>query len=384
MKISIFSFSITLIATLLIFSCNKPKKVKSLLVDAAQFDSIIDGKQVKLFTLVNGDATVQICNYGGRIVSFVVPDKNGCPTNVMWQEPSIDAYLNTPYKYAGTLIGRFANRIGNNGKVTIEGEEYQLSINDNGKHSHGGYKGFTSLVWDAREGVNDQGEPMVALHHRSPDGDEGYPGNLEVIVTYTLKHDNELQIQYTARTDAPTIVNLTSHPFFNLHGSWDRSSNSHLLTIHADNYTPSASNGLLTGEIATVDGTPLDFRTPHTIEERVNSDDPQMTRCNGYDSNHILNKELGEYALAAELYEPSTGILLELFTDQPALQFYGGYYQGKVMRAKGVEPGRPLRYGVALEAQNCPNAPHCPSFPNPVLLPGQTYRQVTSYKLSIK
>ncbi|MFI3247744.1 MAG: aldose epimerase family protein [Rikenellaceae bacterium] len=383
MKLKLHSLSIAILA-LFAIACNSYDHTSNLLVNEADYDTIIDGKPIKLYTLTNGDATVQLCNYGGRIVSFVVPDKDGEPTLVVWQERTIEECLNSPYQYAGVLIGRFANRIGNNGKVTIEGEEYQLSLNSEDKHSHGGFTGFTKTIWDATQGVNSSGEPTLTLHHLSPDGDEGYPGNLDVTVVYTLQSDNELRLDYTATTDAPTIINLTSHPFFNLHGSWDVSSNSHLLTIHADRYTPSAQDGLLTGEILTVEGTPLDFRTPHAIGERVNEADPQLLRCHGYDTNHMLNNPMGEFGLAAELYEPSTGIALEFYTDQPALQFYGGYYQGKVMRDRGIEPGRPLRYGVALEAQNCPNAPHRPTFPNSVLMPGETYTQSTSYKFVVK
>ncbi len=369
-------------ALLLTIGCSTQTS-SNLLVDSRDFDTIIDGKPIKLFTLVNGDATVQICNHGGRIISFVVPDKDNKPTLVMWQERSIYDCLNTPYKYGGVLIGRFANRI-EKGRFTLEGVEYQLTQNDGDKHSHGGFVGFTDVIWDATEGVNPNGDPTLTLKHMSPDGDEGYPGNLDVTVVYTLEADRELRIDYLATTDAPTIVNLTSHPFFNLHGSWDVPSNSHLLTIHASRYTPSSQDGILTGEIVTVENTPVDFRTPHAIGERVDAKDPQLLRCNGYDTNHFLDKVEGEFTLAAELYEPATGIGLEMYTDQAAMQMYGGYYQGSVTRANGLIPGKPVRYGVALEAQNCPNAPNRPTFPNSVLMPGEKYTQSTSYKFVVK
>lgn len=356
----------------------------SMLASESDFEATVDGKEVQLFTMRNGDAIVQICNYGGRLVSFIVPDKYGKPTYVTWHEPTIEDCLNEVYEYNGVIIGRVTNRTGNNGRVTIDGKEYQLSLNDGNVSAHGGQIGFSRVVWDATEGRNEDGDPTVTLNYLSPDGEEGYPGNLNVTVTYTLKRDRELEIHYLATTDATTIVNLTSHPFLNLHGSWDKSTHSHQLTIHASQYTPSDSSGVLTGEIVPVEGTPLDFLTPHAIGERLDSDDPILARCDGYANNFVIDKPYGDYCLAVEMFEPSTGIMMELYTDQPAVLFYGGYYQGAATRAKGDAPSRPLRYGIALEAQQFPNAPNRPEFPSIELKPNERYEQRTSYKFLTK
>ncbi len=371
-------------ATLLFNSCTTtPQLVDSELLDTTKYDTILNGKPVKLYTLANENIKVQITNYGGRMLTMLVPDRDGVMRNINWREESIKDVLESPYIYSGTIIGRSANLSGNGGVVTIDGAEYQLSVNDANQHNAGGPTGLSFSVWDAKQGVNSDGEPTLTLTMLSEDGHEGYPGNLDIAAIYTLK-DSALELAFEATTDAPTFVNFTSHPFFNLHGSKLVSTNSHLLTVHADSYTPALSDGPLSGEIVTVEGTPFDFRTPHTIGERVDDDHPQLERRDGYDVNFMINKaDVDDMVQFAELYEPATGIVVEIESDQPAMQLYGGPFQGKKTFETRSDP-RPLRYGVGLEAQNCPNALNCPNFPNAVLYPCETYSKKIVYKFSTK
>ena len=373
-------FLLTIIT--LLISCNSKAGKESLLQDPTKFDTTIDNKKVQLYTLTNGKITAQFCNYGARIISLVVPDKDGNNKNVVWSNGSIQECLDDYYFYSGVMIGRYANRIGNCGKVTIDNIEYQLTQNfEDTIHAHGGEKGFSAVVWDAVQSINKNGEQNLTLNYFSPHLEEGYPGNMNVQVVYTITKDDALKVEYKATTDAPTIINLTVHPFFNLHGDKKISTNSHLVTVFADNYTPSKMNHILTGEIESVVGTPFDFLTPHTLGERVEQENEQIARCHVYDVNLLLNKkEIGEYAVAAKITEESTGINLEIATTQPALQIYGGPYQSTKSAAIFKEKGAPLQYGIALEAQNSPNAPHCPKFQNCYLNPGEIYQETTSYR----
>lgn len=369
---------------LLLGSCSTPTtSIDNELLDVAKYDTILNAKAVKLYTLANDRIKVQITNYGGRMLTMLVPDRDGVVRNINWREESIKEVLASPYIYSGAIIGRSANLSGNGGLLTIDGNEYQLSVNDQNQHSAGGTTGLSFCVWDAVQGVNNVGEPTLTLSCFLEDGHEGYPGNLDVKAIYTLK-ESALELDFEATTDAPTYVNFTSHPFFNLHGDKMISTNSHLLTINADNYTPASSEGPLTGEIAPVEGTPYDFREPHAIGERVNDNHPQLARRDGYDANFMINKDQDDaWARFAELYEPSTGIAVEIESDQPAMQLYGGPFQGQKTFETRSDP-RPLRYGVGLEAQNCPNAINCPNFPDAILYPDEVYRKKIVYNFLVK
>ncbi|MFI3247789.1 MAG: aldose epimerase family protein [Rikenellaceae bacterium] len=371
-------------AALLFNSCTStPQLADSELLDSTKYDTIIDNKPVKLYTLANDNIKVQITNYGGRMLSMLVPDRDGVIRNINWREESIKDVLESPYIYSGAIIGRSANLSGNGGVARIDGTDYQLSVNSSNQHNAGGVTGLSFCVWDAEQVVNKDGEPALILKYFSEDGHEGYPGNLYITATYTLK-ESALELAFEATTDAPTYVNFTSHPFFNLHGSKMIPTNSHLLMVNANSYTPAADDGPLTGEIITVDGTPFDFREARTIGERVDDDHPQLARRDGYDVNFMINKgDVDDMVLFAELYEPATGIAVEIESDQPAMQLYGGPFQGKKTFETRSDP-RPLRYGVGLEAQNCPNAINCSAFPDAVLYPEDVYKKRIVYNFYTK
>ena len=368
-----------------LYSCTTPTTcaLQENLLDATKYDTILNGKAVKLYTLSNDNLAVQITNYGGRMLSMLVPDRDGAVRNINWREESIKELLASRYIYSGAIIGRSANLSGSGGVVVIDGKKYQLSVNARNQHDAGGPTGLSFCVWDAQQSVNDEGEPTLELTYLSEDGHEGYPGNALITALYTLT-DETLKLELMATTDAPTFINITAHPFFNLHGSKMVTTNTHILTINADNYTPASSDWPLTGAIEPVAGTPLDFRTPHTIGERVNENHPQLARRDGYDTNYLLNKTSeDEMVLAAEVYEPATGIAVEIYSDHPAMQFYGGPFQGDKTFTTRSDP-RPLRYGIGLEPQNCPNALNCPAFPDAVLYPDEKYHKTIIYKFSTK
>lgn len=350
------------------------------LLDAAAFRTELDGKTVGLYTLQNDRGmTVQITDYGARVVALWVPSADGTFRDVVWGFASIDDYLRTSDKYCGPIVGRYGNRIGR-GRFTLDGQEYRLTINNGENHLHGGPGGFECRVWDAHETTTADGSSALELTYRSPDGEEGYPGNLDLTVTYSLTPDNALAIDYRAVTDAPTILNPTSHVYYNLHGTSSESTDSHLLTIHASRFTPTDAGLIPTGELLPVEGTPLDFRTPHPIGERIGRTDCEpLAFGNGYDHNWVLDKHRpGEVSLAAEVYEPGTGIRMKIYTDQPGFQFYAGQgMDGKEVGKRGDRHN--FRSGIALETQNFPDAPNHASFPSAVLRPGEVYTQHTVY-----
>ena len=350
------------------------------LLDAAAFRTEIAGKPVALYTLRNENGmTVQLTNYGARVVALWVPAADGTFRDVVWGYDGIAAYLDSTDKYCGPIVGRYGNRIAD-GRFMLDGREYRLTVNEGENHLHGGSGGFECRVWDARETVTPDGDPAVEMTYRSPDGEEGYPGNLDIAVVYSLTPDNELTIDYAATTDAPTVLNPTSHIYFNLHGTTARSTDSHLLTIRASRFTPTDAALIPTGEIRPVENTPLDFRTPHAIGERIGRTDYEpLAFGNGYDHNWVLdNPEPGTVATVAEVCEPATGIRMKIRTDRPGLQFYAG--QGMDGREVGKRGDRhALRTGIALETQNFPDAPNHDNFPPSVLRPGETYAQHTVY-----
>jgi len=359
----------------LAFGC-APKKQKSnvQLIPSANFSVERDGKQVSLFTLKNANGYIaQITNYGGRVVSLWTPDKNGKMEDIVLGYDSLNGYLKSNEIYYGATIGRYGNRICD-GKFTLNGTEYKLATN-NGKNTlHGGIKGFCNVVWDAKQ-VDDK---TLELTHVSADMVEGYPGKLDTKVVYQLTDNNELKIEYYATTDKATPVNLTHHSFFNLKGAGNNTINDHLLEIAADNYTSVDSTLIPSGEIAPVEGTPMDFRQATAIGERVEADFQQLKYGLGYDHNWVLNAADSMH-FAARVTEPASGRVMEIYTNEPGLQFYGGNF----LKGKDVGKGqKPYEYRTAfcLETQHFPDSPNHANFPSTILEPGKNYYSICIYK----
>lgn len=350
-------------------------------VKKGAFGKTADGKAVEIYTLKNSKgAETRIITYGGTVVSLKVPDKNGKFGDVVLGYDSIADYEKNQ-SYIGALIGRYANRIGK-GRFSLDGKEYTLAKNNGENHLHGGLKGFDKVVWTAISSVDKSGANLE-LGYASKDGEEGYPGNLTVKVVYTLTENNELKVVYSATTDKNTIVNLTQHAYFNLAGAGQGDILNHQLTLYAERFTPTDDGSIPTGELRSVKGTPFDFLTPSTIGARINAADEQLKFGNGYDHNWVLNKNDNSLGLAAIVFEPSSGRVLEVYTTERGLQFYAGNYLDGAIRGKS---GRnyPRRSGFCLEAQNFPDSPNKSNFPSPVLKPGETYSQTTIYKFSTK
>ncbi|MEX0772755.1 MAG: aldose epimerase family protein [Balneolales bacterium] len=345
-------------------------------LERSDFQTTIDGKGTDLFTLQNSSGMkAAITNYGGRLVSLMVPDREGNYDDIVLGFDSIDGYLNAIEIYFGALIGRYANRIGQ-GEFGLDGNTYQLDQNNDGNHLHGGPGGFHNVVWDAEQ-LDDQN---LRLQYISEDGEEGYPGRLTVSVLYSLTSDNELRIDYTAITDENTVVNLTNHAFFNLKGAAGGTINNHQLMINADDYTPVDATLIPTGEIGPVEHTPFDFNEMTPIGERVEADDPQLEHGLGYDHNFVLAKKEGQpLGLAAKVFEPNSGRTMEVYTTEPGIQFYGGnFLDGSDI---GKE-GKPYEYRTAfcLEPQHFPDSPNQPQFPSAMLRPGDLYQTMSVYR----
>lgn len=343
-------------------------------LNSKDFERLIDGKQVQLFSLSNSNGLqTYITNYGGKVVSLLVPDRNGKLADVVLGFNDLDGYLNANEPYFGALIGRYGNRIAN-GKFTLDGVEYTLATNNGENHLHGGKKGFNAVVWDAQQ-IDEQ---TLELTYLSKDGEEGYPGNLDVKVIYQLSNENELSITYEAKTDKATPVNLTHHSFFNLAGEGNGTINDHLLWIDADRYTPVNEGLIPTGELITVANTPFDFRSSTAIGKRVNEENAQLKFGAGYDHNFVLNKGEG-IRKVAEVKEPLFGRIMEVWTDEPGLQFYGGNFLDGSDLGKQGKPYT-LRTAFCLETQHFPDSPNRPDFPNTILKSGETYRTTCVYK----
>ena len=369
---------------LLIWSaCTQTPQLKGpVALSTAAFDTVLNGDSVTLYTLTNDSGMmVQLTNYGARIVALWVPDATGDFKDVVLGYESIAEYLSSTDHFCGPIVGRYGNRI-DKGSFTLDGKTYQLTINDGENHLHGGVHGFWDKVWKARPVNTTTGEPAVEMSYLSADGEEGYPGNLTITVTYTLTQNNALKIEYRATTDSTTILNPTSHSYFNLHGTTSGSTNTHLLTLNADRFTPTDAGLIPTGELDSVAGTPMDFTQATLIGERIDADFEPMKLAKGYDHNWVLNKTGKELSLAAEVYEPSTGIVMRIETDQPAIQFYSGNFMDGSQIGKRGEPHN-YRTGIALETQNYPDAPNHENFPSAVLRPGETYTQTCIYAFSI-
>jgi aldose 1-epimerase len=370
--INLFSLALLLLA----FACTKATRQVPV-IDASTFGGEVDGKKVELFTLRNASGmTVQITNYGGRVVDLLVPDKNGNFGDVVLGYSTLNGYLNSNEIYFGTLIGRYGNRIGK-GQFILNDSVYKLAANNGPNHLHGGIKGFNNVVWDAVRSDDN----TLLLSYLSPDGEEGYPGNLQVNVTYELTDKNELKIGYKATTDKPTPVNLTHHSYFNLKGAGEGDINDHVMQIYASYYTPVDSGLIPTGEIAPVEGTPFDFRTPTAIGARIGDDNQQLKYGLGYDQNWVLDNSSDSLHKAAKVVEPVSGRIMEVYTNEPGIQFYtGNFLAGKDTGKNGKV--YPYRGALCLETQHFPDSPNKPAFPSVILEPGKTYYSICIYKFS--
>ncbi len=348
-------------------------------IKRADFGKMPDGQSVELYTLTNRNGMqVAITNYGGKVVKLLVPDRQGKMADVALGFDDLKGYLgNDPF--FGTLVGRYANRIGN-ARFKLDGVEYKLEANDGRNSLHGGSHGFDKKVWKAKELPG--AEPGLELTCLSKDGEESYPGNLSATVVYTLTNKNALRIDYKATTDKDTVVNLTNHSYFNLAGQGNGDILGTELTINADRFTPVDSTLIPTGELRKVEGTPLDFRQLTPIGARINADDEQMKFGKGYDHNFVLNRKGPGLVLAARAIDPRSGREMDVYTTQPGVQFYtGNFLDGSVKGKGGVAYAK--RSGFCLETQHFPDSPNKPNFPSAELKPGQTYHEITVFKFSV-
>ncbi|MGO2147908.1 aldose epimerase family protein [Halomonas sp.] len=356
-------------------------------VEQSTFGQLPDGREVQSYRLTNANGVeLQVINYGGTIVSLKVPDVDGNIDDIALGFESLDGYLSDTYQqanpYFGALIGRYGNRIAE-GQFALEGETYSLATNDGDNHLHGGEQGFDRVLWQAEPFENDKGTGLV-LSYVSEDGEEGYPGELTVEVTYTLTDQNELIVDYQAETDKATPVNLTQHSYFNLKGEGNDSILDHQLILNADAFTPVSESLIPTGELQPVEGTPFDFTQATSIGERIEQDNDQLRFGQGYDHNFVLNRdnaEQGDLVMAARVWEPQSGRLLEIKTTEPGIQFYSGNFLAGDLTGKSGN-AYPQRSGFALETQHFPDSPNQDAFPSTVLQPGETYRSRTIFRFS--
>jgi aldose 1-epimerase len=345
------------------------------------FGKLADGSEAYLYTLKNASGmTVQITNYGATIVSISVPDRNGKFADVALGYDSLGRYIDGTV-YFGGIAGRYANRIAK-GRFTLDGKIYQATLNDGPNTLHGGKIGFNKVLWTAEPLETSKGHALK-LTYVSKDGEEGFPGTVTIITTYTLTKDNSLRIDFTGTTGKTTILNVCNHSYFNLTGDPAKTILDHELVINADKYTPVDSTLIPTGELASVAGTPFDFRKMTPIGSRINDNNEQLKICKGYDLNWVLNGYDKKVRKVAELYDSSTGRVLDVLTDQPGIQFYSGNFLNGTDIGKGGVKYQ-FRTGLALETQLYPDSPNEPKFPSPTLKPGQTYKQTTIYKFSVK
>jgi aldose 1-epimerase len=343
------------------------------------FGKTSDGQAVDIYTLrgTNG-MEARIMTYGGTLVSLKVPDKSGNFGDVVLGCDSVDAYQKQS-GYLGALIGRYGNRIAK-GQFTLDGKTYQLDINNPPNSLHGGTNGYDKVIWTAKPVTTDSG-PSLELTYVSKDGEEGYPGKLKIKAVYKLTDDNSLRIEFTATTDKDTVVNLTGHSYWNLAGK----SNilDHVVMINADKFTPIDEGLIPTGVLQPVDGTPFDFRTPTAVGARIEQVNEQIKFGKGYDHNWVLNKEPGKLDVAASLYEPTTGRMMQVLTTEPGIQFYSGNFLDGTITGKGGWVYQ-FRNGLCFEPQHFPDSPNQPAFPSTELKPGETYHNIIEYKFSTK
>lgn len=371
---------LSLLLFILVTSCASPKDSSQTMsgLNPANFKTELKGKSTNLFTLVNKNKMeVCITNFGGRIVSVMVPDKKGNMQDVVLGFDSVQDYITYPTDF-GATIGRYANRIGK-GKFSIDGENYQLPLNNYGHCLHGGPNGFQYQVFEAEQ-LNDH---TLSLSYLSKDMEEGFPGDLQCEVVFTLQDNNAIDIQYTARTNRTTVINMTNHSYFNLDGDPSRTNSEYLLTIDADYYTPVDSTFMTTGEIANVANTDFDFRKPTAIGKRINNPSEQLKNGKGYDHNWVLNTKGNMDCPCASLESPLTGIVLDVYTDEPGIQVYAGNFLDSSLKGKkGITYGH--RASVCLETQKYPDTPNKPDWPTAVLRPEQVYKSHTIFKFSVR
>ncbi|MCG7600623.1 galactose mutarotase [Halomonas sp. McH1-25] len=356
-------------------------------IEKSTFGQLPDGRTVDVYRLSNANGiTMRVINYGGIIVSLKTPDAQGNFDDIVLGFDSLEGYLSETYRqanpYFGALIGRYGNRI-DGGEFTLEGTRYQLATNDGDNHLHGGNRGFDQVLWSAKP-FDDESGVGVVLSYVSPDGEEGYPGRLETEVTYTLTDADALDIAYRATTTKPTPVNLTQHSYFNLDGEGSGSILDHRLMINAEAFTPVDETLIPTGEIRPVAGTPFDFTEPTPIGERIEQDNRQLAFGKGYDHNFVIKRESpqsDESVLAARVWEPDSGRMLEVETTEPGIQFYSGNFLDGRLTGKQGEPYE-HRSGLALETQHFPDSPNQEEFPSTILRPGESYQSHTIYRFS--
>jgi aldose 1-epimerase len=347
-------------------------------VTSQPFGKLPAGTPVEIYTLSDGAYEARIATYGGIVVSLKAPDRNGKSADVVLGFDDVDGYVanfnGSSDAYFGAVIGRYANRIAR-GSFTLDGQKYSLPKNNGENTLHGGPHGFNNVVWKAKPVVNG-----VELSYRSKDGEAGFPGNLTATVRYTLVK-GDLRIEYSATTDKTTVVNLTNHSYFNLAGQGDILK--HELTLHASRFTPVDAGLIPTGQWKAVESTPFDFRKSTAVGARINADDTQLHLGRGYDHNWVLDSKSGQLAEAAEVYDPSSGRVLKVLTDQPGIQFYSGNFLDGSIKGKGGNPDV-LHAALCLETQHFPDSPNHPDFPSTELKPGERYHTVTIYRFSTR
>ena len=355
-------------------SCNMKNDIK--LLNQSDFQKNIDGKKTDLFVLKNKNGLVcEITNYGARVVSLWVPDINDNFDDIVLGFDNIENYISANEKYFGATIGRYGNRI-RDGKFIINDKEYYLEKNNGPNHLHGGNKGFNDVIWEAEQ-INEQ---ILEFKYFSKNMEEGYPGNLDIKVIYNLNDYNELKIEYFAKTDKSTYVNLTHHSFFNLLGAGNNTVNDHFLYINANSFTPVDETLIPTGEIKLVSNTPFDFTVPTKIGKRINHDNDQLKFGNGYDHNFVLNNSNSKEILAARVIEKKSGRILEIYTNEPGMQFYGGNFLNGTIGKHNKTYKK--RSALCLETQHFPNSPNQKNFPNSMLNPNEEYYSICIYKFS--
>jgi len=371
----------TVVLLIFVTGCSEQDVLPEVSVTQAEFGKTPDGKAVYVYTLKNAKGMeVEALTFGGIIRSLRVPDRFGRVDDVVLGFDSLDGYLKNP-AYFGGIIGRYANRIAR-GKFVLDGKTYELAVNNAPNHLHGGIKGFDKVVWGAESFKKDKSVGVV-LTYSSPDGEEGYPGTVDLRVTYTLDAHNTFTVDYEAKTDAPTPLNLTQHSYFNLAGEGSGDVLGHVVLLTAGHLTPIDSMLIPTGQIRSVAGTPFDFRTPHAIGERIEANNEQLRFGNGYDHNFQLDRDGPGIVLAAHVEEPTSGRILEVFTTEPGVQFYTGNFLDGTLIGKSGEPyGK--RSGFCLETQHFPDSPNHPEFPTTILRPGETFRSQTVFAFAAR
>lgn len=363
---------------LVMAACGRNQQTPSARIERRLFGKMPSGEEIDLYTLTNSKGLeAGIITYGARLASLKTPDRAGHLADIVLGFDTLDGFVKDN-PYFGAIVGRYGNRIAR-GKFTLVGKEYLLAINNGPNSLHGGLKGFDKVVWKARD-VSTAGAPGVELTYLSPDGEEGYPGDLMAKVTYALTDNNELRIELSATTNKATVVNLTNHAYFNLSGEPDILN--HVLVLDANRFTPVDAGLIPTGELKSVDGTPFDFRKPAAIGARIGQDDPQLKIGGGYDHNFVLNHAEGELGLAARVSDPKSGRVLEIQTTEPGVQFYSGNFLDGTLHGKGgAVYGK--RSGFCLETQHYPDSPNKPAFPSTTLKPGDRYSSTTVWRFLV-